>query len=221
MSSTAQPPTDGECIAAVLAGSSERFSVLVARYEQPLLQAAHSRLGRRDLAEDAVQETFLCAYRWLAGYDSRYSFRTWLWTILLNQCRSRYRKLQRQPTTGALPAERLRHEASPERSPPERLLEKEQAQRLGRLLDKLPETQADALRLRFFGGLKFQEIADCEGCSLSGAKSRVRIGMEKLSALIRQQEATLPPAQAAAANLTSHDTTALETHLPLGWKEKP
>ena len=41
--------------------------------------------------------------------------------------------------------------------------------------------QADAIRLRFFGGLKFQEIADAMDCSLSTAKNRVRWGLTTIS----------------------------------------
>ena len=77
---------DGSLIAAALAGDEAAFAQLAERYQGPLQQAARSRLGDRQLAEDAVQEALLCAFRWLHTYDSRYSFRTWLWTILLNQC---------------------------------------------------------------------------------------------------------------------------------------
>jgi len=57
----------------------------------------------------------------------------------------------------------------------------ERSQLLDSLLAKLPEGQADALRLRFFGGLKFQEIAEAMGCSLSTAKNRVRWGLTKMA----------------------------------------
>src|SRR5690606_29895127 len=77
---------DGPLVAASLAGAEEAFALLVERYRRPLLKAARSRLNRPELAEEAVQEALLSAHRWLATYDSRFSFRTWLWTILLNQC---------------------------------------------------------------------------------------------------------------------------------------
>ena len=68
------------------------------------------------------------------------------------------------------------------RQPPAaRLLAKEQSEELESLLARLPEAQADALRLRFFGELKFQEIADAMGCSLATAKNRVRWGLTALS----------------------------------------
>jgi RNA polymerase sigma-70 factor (ECF subfamily) len=60
-------------------------------------------------------------------------------------------------------------------------LAKERAEQLNRELAGLPPEQADALRLRFFGGLKFQEIADVQQCSLTSAKNRVRWGLLKMA----------------------------------------
>ena len=45
----------------------------------------------------------------------------------------------------------------------------------------MPEAQADALRLRFFGGMKYHEIAASMQCSLSTAKNRVRWGLTKMA----------------------------------------
>lgn len=187
MTSPFSPPSDASLIAAVLAGERERFAVLVERYQGPLLRLARNRLGRHDWAEDVVQETFLWAFKSLASYDSRFSFRTWLWTILLNQCNRHYQRRARQTALEqarqpqgdvGLDGERL---ATDEASPSERLLAKERAQQLADVLAELPDVQADALRLRFFGELKFQEIADVQGCSLTSAKNRVRWGLLKMA----------------------------------------
>jgi RNA polymerase sigma-70 factor (ECF subfamily) len=178
--------SDGEVILAVLDGQGERFAEIVRRYRAALLRAAESRLKQADLAEDAVQETFLCAFKSLHTYDSRYSFRTWLWTILLNQCRRRYKRESRQLEIVAAAEEARSFSAavvSGEAGPDEHAIAREQSARLAELLDALPEVQADALRLRFFGGLKFHEIADAMGCSLSSAKARVRLGLTRMSEL--------------------------------------
>ena len=77
---------DGPLVASALAGDRGALEVLAKRYRPALVRTAWSRLGRTDAAEDAVQETLLCVFKSLRTYDSRFSFRTWLWTILLNQC---------------------------------------------------------------------------------------------------------------------------------------
>ena len=183
---------DGAIIASVLAGDPGQFEQLVARYQSPLLRVALSRLGCHESADDVVQETFLCAFRSLHSYDSRYSFRTWLWTILLNQCRRHYRKSRRRPevTYDGIEFADGQNGASPashEVGPPAQLLAKEQGELLQSMLDRLPEKQADALRLRFFGELKVQEIADAMGCSLSSAKNRVRWGLTKMSEMLTSE----------------------------------
>jgi len=183
---------DGLLIAAALAGEEEAFGLLVARYQGPLLRAAISRLARREWAEDAVQETFLCAHRWLATYDSRFSFRTWLWTILLHQC-SRHAKREAKQAAAAAGAEvrggRGEVAGGLHLSPLGQLLARENCERLHELLARLPAVQADALRLRFFGGLTFPEIAAAMQCSEAGAKNRVKSGLLRLGEWLGQGDA--------------------------------
>ena len=169
---------DGLLIAAALAGEEQAFVLLARRYQPALVRTAISRLGRREIAEEAVQETLLCAHRWLATYDSRYSFRTWLWTILLNQCS---RQAKREAKHAIATPDELERGECRRSLPLEQLLAREASQRLHELLAQLPEVQADALRLRFFGGLTFPEIAAAMQCSEVGAKHRVKSGLLKLA----------------------------------------
>lgn len=183
--------SDGPLIAAALAGDEPAFAQLVERYRTPLARAAGNRLGRRELAEEAVQEAFLCAHRWLGTYDSRYSFRTWLWTILLNQCtRLAKREARHNSVTGT--ERTVTGHAGSETcrlaSPLEQLLARERDEQLHELLARLPEVQADALRLRFFGGLTFPELAAAMQCSEPGAKHRVKTGLLKLSQWMRSDQ---------------------------------
>ena len=189
--STAAEP-DGVVVEAVLSGQKERFALLVRRYQGPLLRVAQSRLGRREWAEDAVQETFLCAYKWLSGYDSRYSFRTWLWTILLNQCRRQGKRRARKPRVLAWSQQPVDDRGEPsslsttpcrQPGPAAQAMAIERSRQVEALLASLPLAQADALRLRFYGGLQFDEIAAAMGCSVSGAKNRVRCGLLKIGQL--------------------------------------
>ncbi len=187
--STPTQPSDGSILAEVLDGKRDQFAEIVERYQTRLLRVATSRLGDATLAEDVVQETFLCAFKSLASYDSKYSFRTWLWTILLNQCRRAYGRRQRTPKVNmwsdgvdGVEEDQVKADVeSGESTPAMILLAKEESQRIEQLLAELPDREADALRLRFFGGLKFQEIADTMQCSLSTAKNRVRWGLTKMS----------------------------------------
>jgi RNA polymerase sigma-70 factor (ECF subfamily) len=182
-------PSDGQLVADVLAGGAEQFGALVRRYELPLARAAQSRLGRWDWAEEAVQETFCCAFESLHTYNSAYSFRTWLWTILLNQCRRLYKKRRQHPMESLSETILQSQTTSSSDSPPTRAICRERDAQLHQLLETLPEPDADALRLRFFGDLKFHEIADAMQCGISTAKNRVRRGLERLSMRLQTSEA--------------------------------
>jgi len=184
---------DAQIMKRVQGGQLPLFDELVLRYQESLIRVARSKLGEAAWAEDVVQEAFLAAFAARATYDCRFSFRTWLWTILLNLCRRQLKQQSRRPRPVSDPAmnsaaiagvvERANHETGLSL-----LLASEQTQLLTQYLNELPEAQADALRLRFFGELKFDEIARTMNCSLNGAKMRVRNGLLKLAHLIRVRE---------------------------------
>lgn len=189
--------SDQQLMQQAQAGDRAAFAEIVHRYQPALLRVAQSRLGRRDWAEDAVQETLLAAFKWRASYRQPGNFRTWLWTILLNQCRRSWAGHVRSPRLWCWddrPADEVGpalYRASVERgdNPPwHNLLAQERAELLESLLGQLPPAQADALRLRFFAGLKFEEISETMQCSLGTAKNRVKWGLVRLAHLVRQTE---------------------------------
>lgn len=177
-------------------GDWEAFATLFLRYRRPLLALAESRLRERDWAEDVVQETFLAAFKSRHTFRLNANFRTWLWTILLHQCHRHYRDRQRGVQTVSWfesssdqEITEVRHLLiSLEPLPPEQLLASERRQLLDDVLSQLKPLQADALRLRFFGELKFREIADAMECSLLTAKNRVRTGLLKMAELLQHRQ---------------------------------
>lgn len=208
----------------VQAGEPALFAELVRRYQPALLRVARSRLGRSDWAEDAVQETFLAAFQGRATYREPYSFRTWLWTILLNKCRRSWSGQTREPrvlcwsdeTAGgghvSIDEARLADRAE---QPLERVLARERVDLLESSLAALPLVQADALRLRFFGGLKFEEIAETMQCSLGTAKNRVRWGLMRLAdrvhALRHDGAAVAAPAERARETANRDERSPAES----------
>ena len=166
-------------------GEHSLFDELVDRYQPTLLRVASSKLGDTSWAEDVVQEAFLAAFSARHTYNSDFAFHTWIWTILLNLCRRHLgrRKRNREFSRSALQASRTTEVPEPAsfENGLQHVLQAESRQLLTLELDRLPEAQADAIRLRFFGELKFQEIADAMQCSLRAAKHRVKNGLLLLS----------------------------------------
>lgn len=61
---------------------------MVEQYQRSLLTLCYAYLHERGLAEDAVQETFLRAYKALDGFRGDCSEKTWLTSIAINVCRN-------------------------------------------------------------------------------------------------------------------------------------
>lgn len=64
-------------------GSDTAFAELVRRYRQRLLRFLLTRSASREDAEDAIQDTFINAYRYLYSFNPRWRFSTWLYRIAL------------------------------------------------------------------------------------------------------------------------------------------
>jgi RNA polymerase sigma-70 factor (ECF subfamily) len=183
---------DVQIMRRVQAGEVELFDRLVERYREPLLNVAWSKLGDRTWAEDVVQETFLAAFASRDTYKPQFAFRTWVWTILLNLCRRQWQRRAERPREHSLPQaapadlpgfrEPMTHEAAPTV-----LLRTERQAEVHRMLGRLSEVQADALRLRFFGGLQYSEIALAMNSSLGAAKQRVKKGLAALADQLRHE----------------------------------
>lgn len=186
---------DSQLMRLVQRGDFDSFEELVRRYRDRLVGFAAGKLGDRQRGEDLVQETFLAVYASRHTYKPEFSFRTWLWTILLNLCRRELSRRKRRPKEV--------QRAGPVLSGPQfepattetgltRVLMRERAQRLAAMLETLPDVQADAVRLRFYGGLKYSEIAQTMGGSEVTAKVRVRNGLARLARRLRDDAGDSP-----------------------------
>lgn len=86
----------------------EAFSRMLREHQGALLQLCYALLHDRTLAEDAVQETFLKAYRGLSSFRGDASEKTWLTSIAVHVCRdvqrgAWFRLVDRRVTPDMLP----------------------------------------------------------------------------------------------------------------------
>jgi len=75
--------SDEQLVKAAQAGSDAAFGELVFRYRDRLLKFLRTRSASHADAEDAVQDTFVSAYRYLDSYDPRWRFSTWIYRIAI------------------------------------------------------------------------------------------------------------------------------------------
>lgn len=79
---------DGVLLRRVLSGETRTYAQLVDRYRERLGRYALRMLGNKDDAEDALQDTFIRAYRSLARCEGPDGFGPWVFGILVNRCRT-------------------------------------------------------------------------------------------------------------------------------------
>jgi len=98
-------PVAGECIlhpgeteltCAAADGDAQAFRTLVDRHFGDLFRLALSLSGKRADAEDICQETLIGAYKGVAKFDGRSSFKTWMTRILLRQAAKNWKKNRRR-----------------------------------------------------------------------------------------------------------------------------
>lgn len=125
-----------------------------------LLRMAMAITGRRELAKDALQETFLRVYRFSDSYDPNQPIRPWLYRILVNECRRLQKREARVfPSDGA-----ELEQAIPSREPYSDVMD---------AVSKLPETYRIPLLLKYVDGWKEHEIADILSLNINTLKSRL------------------------------------------------
>ena len=76
-------------------GDESAFVDLVRRYQPRLLRVAEATVGRGSVAQEVTQDTWLAVFRGIDRFEGRSSFKSWLFSILLNRARSAARREDR------------------------------------------------------------------------------------------------------------------------------
>jgi len=84
--------TDIQIIEKILAGETALYEIIIRRYNPYLYKTGRSYNYNHEDTQDLMQETFIDAYKNLAGFEGRSSFKTWVTKIMLHHC---YRKKQK------------------------------------------------------------------------------------------------------------------------------
>lgn len=92
--------SDEQLVEATLQGNASAFDELVERYQERLLRFLLTRSSCRADAEDAIQDTFISAHRYLASFNPRWRFSTWIYRIALRNLASQKRPEWHEPDDG-------------------------------------------------------------------------------------------------------------------------
>jgi RNA polymerase sigma-70 factor, ECF subfamily len=162
--------------------ASPTFEDLYRRHWRGVFGAAYRVLGRVAEADDVAQEVFTRHWREPRRFDAG---RGELGSYLRLMARSRALDLWRREHAATRARDRLAMLTVPDEVPLDERPETAAAQRamrapVGAAMRRLPERQREALLLAYWGGLTADEIARHSGVPLGTAKSRIRMGLDRL-----------------------------------------
>ena len=147
------------------------FTELVDTYQTSLLRMCYLNLQDIGLAEDAVQETFIKAYRALSSFRNESNLKTWLMKIAINTCHDMQRGSWWKHINRAVTLDRL-NSASPSVS--------DDVISLNMEIAKLPMKLREVVLLYYYQNMTTEEIADALRIAPSTVSSRLKKAREKL-----------------------------------------
>lgn len=163
------PRSDAQLIAACNRGDEAAFAALYRRHRDYVLRVAQRFCGDRDLALDAMQETFLHLLGRFPGFrlDAGARLTSFLYPVAKHAALAGRRKAERMRGDGDALADR----PAPARPAGDAATE---------VLARLPDEHREVLALRFVDGFTLAEIAAALGLPLGTVKSRLHHGLAKL-----------------------------------------
>lgn len=184
---------DAALLGAASAGDAHAFAVFMRAHQAAVHRYLLAMLGEGADAEDALQDTFINAWRSAGSYAATGSARRWLYSIARNVVRHQFRKRVGEPAHveslealgeragwGCVPLTRWDSDVTNAR------------ETLQAAMRQLPPDECEVLTLRELDGFSGEETAGLLGISLPAMKSRLHRARLRLAAAVRALDATQP-----------------------------
>jgi len=157
-------------------GSDKALEVVYRKYSGDMLRLGYVLAGDTAAAEDAVHDVFV-AFARRAG---KLRLRTGLKAYLLTSVANRLRSVKRTAAARVAQIDHLQSLDSHTAGPDKAVMLAEQSDRVEHAMQSLPCEQREVIVLHIHSGMKFREIAEASGVSLSTVQSRYNYGLNKL-----------------------------------------
>ncbi|NIO11454.1 MAG: sigma-70 family RNA polymerase sigma factor [Deltaproteobacteria bacterium] len=177
---------DDQLVGLAKSGDRKAFEMIVERYKQKAYQVAFHHLRDREEAKDISQEAFLRAYTQLKRFDSRSSFYTWFYRILVNLCIDHQRKHRRLVQQDFGEKEGLDGQTTltgdHPTSPDQQLSAEQMSRKMAATLESLTPNQRTAFLLKNHEGLSIQEIARI----MKSAEGTIKVHLHRAVTALRK-----------------------------------
>lgn len=190
-----QGRSDQELLSDYLAGGKESISQLIERHRARVYDYIYMMVKDRELAEDILQETFIKAVKVIDSgrYKDSGKFLSWVMRIAHNQVIDHFRaeKQNKSINESAAGYDIIASQRLTEGSIEDRLVGEQIEADLRRLVEELPDEQREVVRLRYWDGLSFKEIAEQTEVSINTALGRMRYALINLRRMVKEKNIIL------------------------------
>jgi RNA polymerase sigma-70 factor (ECF subfamily) len=175
--------SDEQLVERAVSNDADAFAEIVKRWDRKIFALCFGMMGREDEARDAVQETFVSAYKNLSGFRGDAKVSSWLHRIAVNQCLTAKRRKKSRPEElfddSGSPDDN-RFVESPRRSPSLTTEQTERLKLVRQAVGSLPTDLRQVIVMKEFEEMTFQEISDTLELPLSTVKSRLYTALKQL-----------------------------------------
>jgi RNA polymerase sigma-70 factor (ECF subfamily) len=178
-----------------LSGDSAAISQLIDRHSRRVRDYIRMMVKDADVADDVLQETLIKVVRVIdeGRYVDNGKFLSWVLRIAHNQVIDYFRSQKSAKTINESYAgyNMLGTLRFAERTVEDNIISEQIEADVRRLVEHLPDEQREVVKLRYFSGLSFQEIADQTGVSINTALGRMRYALINLRKMIAENNIIL------------------------------
>jgi len=159
-------------------GDKSAYDLLVLKYQHKIGHLVTRYVHDVHESQDVTQEAFIKAYRGLKNFRGDSAFYTWLYRIAINTAKNHLVTMGRKVHDTGIDVADAEHydsgSALRENATPERVMATEEIARVVQeSIAALPEDLREAITLREFEGLSYEEIATAMDCPIGTVRSRI------------------------------------------------
>ena len=176
-------------------GNREAVSQLLERHTRRVRDYVRMLVKDNDVADDLTQEVLIKVVKVLdeGRYTDKGRFLPWVLRIAHNRVLDHFRANKQVKTVNESSAgfDILGSKNLAEPSIEDQLVSEQQAEEVRALIELLPEEQREVVKMRYYDGLSFKEIAEHTGVSINTALGRMRYALINMRQMIKEKKLVL------------------------------
>ena len=176
-------------------GNREAVSQLLERHTRRVRDYVRMLVKDNDVADDLTQEVLIKVVKVLdeGRYTDKGRFLPWVLRIAHNRVLDYFRASKQVKTVSESSAgfDILGSKNLAEPSIEDQLISEQQAEEVRALIELLPEEQREVVKMRYYEGLSFKEIAEHTGVSINTALGRMRYALINMRQMIKEKNLVL------------------------------